>query len=90
MAGPASLSIGLVAAATVLSAVYPESEMIYSLGLYGGILAFSLGLLVHTQEVLIVASRHSDFDPLLSSLKIYLDIVNLFVRILAILARRRR
>jgi FtsH-binding integral membrane protein len=57
-----------------------------SMSLYGGLVLFSLYLLYDTQNVIKKAETMEEFDPILESLNIYMDIINIFIRIVTILS----
>ena len=65
---------------------------VYSLALYGGLILFGGFLLYDTQKIIYKAERHplygaGKFDPINSSIGIYADTINIFIRIAQILAR---
>ena len=64
---------------------------VYSLALYGGLILFGGFLLYDTQKIIYKAERHplygaGKFDPINSSIGIYADTINIFIRIAQILA----
>jgi FtsH-binding integral membrane protein len=64
---------------------------VYSLALYGGLILFGGFMLYDTQKIIYRAERHpvygaGKFDPINSSLGIYADTLNIFIRIAQILA----
>nr|CAG4651246.1 EOG090X0BGA [Simocephalus serrulatus]SVE94440.1 EOG090X0BGA [Simocephalus serrulatus] len=68
---------------------------LYSVALYGGLVLFSAFLLYDTQRIVHSAEAHSPYagrpyDPVNASISIYLDTINIFVRIATILAGGNR
>ena len=64
---------------------------VYSLALYGGLILFGGFLLYDTQKIIYKAERHplygaGKYDPINSSIGIYADTINIFIRIAQILA----
>lgn len=95
MGGPLAIGLGLVFASSLASIWLPPTTAlgagIYSFSLYGGLLLFSGFLLYDTQRIIrsaetypLYASR--PFDPINHAISIYLDTLNIFIRIATILA----
>lgn len=89
MAGPLAVGLGFVFASSVGSMFLPPTTNLglglYSISIYGGLLLFSLMLLHDTQRVIKSAevhpiSRAAPFDPVNCALHLYMDIINIFVR----------
>jgi FtsH-binding integral membrane protein len=59
---------------------------LYSLSIYGGLVLFSMLLLYDTQRIVKKAETSMHFDPVNESIAIYLDTLNIFIRIATILA----
>lgn len=59
---------------------------LYSLSIYGGLILFSMFLLYDTQKIVHKAETSMRFDPVNESVSIYLDTLNIFMRIAMILA----
>ena len=59
---------------------------LYSITLYGGLVLFSMFLLYDTQKIVKHAETHMHFDPVNESISIYLDILNIFMRMAMILS----
>jgi FtsH-binding integral membrane protein len=59
---------------------------LYSISIYGGLVLFSMFLLYDTQKIVHKAETSMRFDPVNESISIYLDILNIFMRIAMILA----
>lgn len=95
MSGPLAIGLGVVFASSLGSMFLPPTTMLgaglYSMSLYGGLLLFSAFLLYDTQRIIRAAEVYPlyaehPFDPVNASVSIYLDTLNIFVRILTILA----
>ncbi|XP_046636075.1 growth hormone-inducible transmembrane protein-like [Daphnia pulicaria] len=95
MGGPLAIGFGAVFAASIGSAFLPPTTALgaglYSIALYGGLVLFSAFLLYDTQKIVKAAEVHSPyaarpFDPVNASISIYMDTINIFVRIATILA----
>lgn len=97
MAGPLSVGLGLVFASSIGGVFFPPTTKLgvslYSISIYGGLILFSLFLLYDTQKIVHRAENSMHFDPVNQSLSIYMDAVNIFIRMVTILAHggnRRR
>uniref|UniRef100_U5EQS8 Putative growth hormone-induced protein n=1 Tax=Corethrella appendiculata TaxID=1370023 RepID=U5EQS8_9DIPT len=95
MAGPLSIGLGVVFASSLAGMWLPPTTALgaglYSISLYGGLLLFSGFLLYDTQKIIKRAEGHPlyaarPFDPVNSAISIYMDTLNIFVRIVSILA----
>lgn len=95
-AGPLSAGLGIVIMASLGSAfVAPTTALgagLVSISLYGGLLLFGGFILYDTQKIIQKAEMHpthyavAPFDPVNASIGIYLDTINIFIRIATILA----
>ena len=94
MGGPLAMGLGVVFAASLGSAFLPATTALgaslYSISLYGGLLLFGGFLLYDTQKIVYRAETHPQygvrkFDPINASMGIYLDTINIFIRIAQIL-----
>ncbi|MCL4118768.1 UNVERIFIED_CONTAM: hypothetical protein GTU68_066687 [Idotea baltica] len=93
---PLGLGLGGVVIASLGSAFLPPTSAIglslYSISLYGGLILFSAFLLYDTQKIVHKAESHPNmygvrpYDPINASHHIVMDTVNIFVRIVQILA----
>lgn len=104
MTGPLSIGLGVVFVSSLGSMFLPPTTALgaglYSISLYGGLLLFSGFLLYDTQRIIKAAQMHpppqyasQPFDPVNASISVYMDTINIFIRILAILMgsdKRRR
>lgn len=90
MAGPLSVGLGLVFASSIGGMFFPPTTKLgvslYSISIYGGLILFSLFLLYDTQKIVHRAENSAHFDPVNHSLSIYMDAVNIFIRMVTILA----
>ncbi|XP_052868385.1 growth hormone-inducible transmembrane protein-like [Anopheles cruzii] len=95
MGGPLAIGLGVVFASSLASIWLPPTTAlgagIASLSLYGGLLLFSGFLLYDTQKIVKRAEMHPlyasrPFDPVNSAISIYMDTLNIFIRIVTILA----
>ncbi|XP_014681558.1 PREDICTED: growth hormone-inducible transmembrane protein-like [Priapulus caudatus] len=100
MAGPLSIGLGAVVMASLGSMFLPPTTALgaglYSLSVYGGLVLFSGFLLYDTQKIVRVAETHPmyavarRYDPVNMSIGIYLDTLNIFIRIAMILGGGNR
>ncbi|KAK7788561.1 hypothetical protein R5R35_011750 [Gryllus longicercus] len=94
MAGPLAIGLGTVFIASIGSFFLPPTSVLgaglYSLSVYGGLLLFSGFLLYDTHRIVHVAENYPammnpPYDPINACLSIYLDVVNIFIRMVMIL-----
>lgn len=90
MGGPLAIGLGVVFASSVAGMFLPPTTRLglglYSLSIYGGLVLFSMFLLYDTQKIVHRAETVAHFDPVNHSISIYLDTLNIFMRIATILA----
>lgn len=95
MGGPLAIGLGLVFASSVGSMFLPPTTALgaglYSISVYGGLVLFGLFLLYDTQRIIRTAETYPTilappYDPINMSIGIYLDTLNIFIRIAMILA----
>lgn len=95
MGGPLAIGFGVVFAASLGSMFMPPTTAfgagLYSVALYGGLILFSAFLLYDTQRIIRAAETHSPYavkpyDPVNASISVYLNTMNIFIRIATILA----
>lgn len=94
--GPLAMGFGVVFCASLGSMFLPPTTALgsglYSVAIYGGLILFGAFLLYDTQKIIHKAERHPvgygapPFDPVNASVGIYLDTINIFIRIAQILA----
>jgi len=98
--GPLAMGLGVVFCASLGSMFLPPTTALgsglYSVAMYGGLILFGAFLLYDTQKIIYRAERHPvgygapPFDPVNASVSIYLDTVNIFIRIASLLAGGNR
>jgi len=95
MGGPLAIGLGFVFASSIGSMFLPPTTALgaglYSIALYGGLVLFSAFLLYDTQRIVRKAETYPLYaerplDPINASISIYLDVINIFVRIVTMLA----
>lgn len=95
MTGPLAIGLGVVFVSSLGSMFLPPATALgaglYSMSLYGGLILFSLFLLYDTQKIIEAAEMHptyslQPYDPINRSLGVYMDTLNIFIRIATILA----
>lgn len=90
MGGPLAIGLGVVFASSVAGMFLPPTTRLglnlYSLSIYGGLVLFSMFLLYDTQKIVHRAQTTPHYDPINHSISIYLDTLNIFIRIATILS----
>ncbi|CAB0038446.1 unnamed protein product [Trichogramma brassicae] len=98
MGGPLAIGLGVVFCSSIGTMFLPPTTAmgagLHSIALYGGLILFSMFLLYDTQRIIKRAettpnygySNVAPFDPINNAISIYLDTINIFIRILTILA----
>ncbi|XP_039628338.1 growth hormone-inducible transmembrane protein [Polypterus senegalus] len=95
MGGPLAVGLGLVFASSVGSMFLPPTTAlgagVYSIAVYGGLILFGMFLLYDTQKVIKRAESYPvysvrKYDPINSCLGIYIDTLNIFMRVATILS----
>ncbi|KAH8420849.1 hypothetical protein KR222_006806 [Zaprionus bogoriensis] len=93
--GPLAIGLGVIFASSLASMWLPPTTALgaglASLSLYGGLILFSGFLLYDTQRVVKAAEMHPEhsphkFDPISHALAIYMDALNIFIRVAIILS----
>uniref|UniRef100_A0A8D8XMY6 Growth hormone-inducible transmembrane protein n=1 Tax=Cacopsylla melanoneura TaxID=428564 RepID=A0A8D8XMY6_9HEMI len=97
MGGPLAIGLGVVFASSIGSAFLPATTALgaglASVSLYGGLLLFSGFLLYDTQKIIARAERtpqYQVYDPVNASLHIYMDTINIFIRLVTIFSGGNR
>lgn len=99
MGGPLAAGLGVVFMASLGSAFFPPTNALglglYSISMYGGLLLFSVFLLHDTQRIVKKAETHpgysiQPYDPVNASMSIYMDTINIFIRIAMLMAGNRK
>ncbi|GFY74623.1 growth hormone-inducible transmembrane protein [Trichonephila inaurata madagascariensis] len=95
MGGPLACGLGVVFAASLGSIFLPPTTALgaglYSISMYGGLVLFGAFLLYDTQRIVHHAENHpmyayKPYDPVNASISIYMDTLNIFIRIAMLLA----
>ncbi|KAL4712945.1 hypothetical protein ACJJTC_012015 [Scirpophaga incertulas] len=95
MRAPLAMGLGAVFAASLAGMFLPPTSALgaglYSLSLYGGLIVFGGFLLYDTQAIIRRAEVHpmygyQPYDPINSAISVYLDVLNIFMRIAMILS----
>ena len=101
MGGPLAAGLGVVFVSNIASFFFPPTSNIglglYSVVMYGGLILFSAFLLYDTQRIV----HHAEsvphpayglkpYDPINASMSIYMDTINIFIRIAMMLAGNNR
>lgn len=95
MGGPLAIGLGFVFASSLGSMFLPPTTVLgaglYSLSMYGGLVLFGGFLLYDTQRIVRMAETYplyaaQPYDPVSASISIYLDTLNIFIRIAMLLA----
>ncbi len=96
MSGPLAIGLGLVFAASLGSIFFPPVAgsrlglSLYSVSIYGGLVLFSMFLLYDTQRIVKKAEHSMHFDPVNESISVYMDILNIFIRLATIMGNNKR
>ncbi|CAL7945997.1 unnamed protein product [Xylocopa violacea] len=101
MGGPLGIGLGVVFASSVGSLFLPPTSALglslYSITMYGGLLLFSMFLLHDTQRLVKQAEMYPTnsqltrpYDPINNATSIFMNLVNIFVRIVAMLQDRKK
>lgn len=95
MGGPLAMGLGVVFMSSIGSAFLPPTTALgaglYSVSMYGGLVLFGLFLLYDTQKIIKRAETHPTYaavpyDPVNNSVSIYMDTINIFIRVAMLLA----
>lgn len=95
MGGPLAIGLGLVFATSMAGMFLPPTTVLgaglASVSLYGGLLLFSAFLLFDTQRIVKKAETYPTYpadayDPINNAISIYMDTLNIFVRLVAMLS----
>jgi len=95
MGGPLAMGLGVIFVSSIGTWFLPPTSVLgaglYGVAVYGGLALFGMFLLYDTQKIIHRAETHPTYgvqvyDPINNSVGIYLDTVNIFIRIAMILA----
>ena len=70
--------------------MFKPSPFLMNLWLYGGLALFGGYVLYDTQLLMARARNQVNFDPINSSFALYMDAINIFIRLLMILSSNRK
>merc|ERR1719219_116116 len=78
--------LGVMVAASIGSMFFPGSAMLQNVLLYGGLGLFGMYTCYDTQKMLYHAELDSDYDPINRGLGLYMDTINIFIRVAQMIA----
>jgi len=84
------VGLGVVIAASLGGMFFPGSSLLMNVSLYGGLGLFGLMAAHDAQRVLHDAQVAGRFDPISEQMGLYLDAINIFVRVVQILMMSQR
>ena len=84
------VGLGVVIAASLGGMFFPGSTLLMNVSLYGGLGLFGLFVAHDSQRVLHDAQVAPRFDPIGEQMGLYLDTINIFVRVVQILMMSQR
>jgi len=82
--------LGVVIAASFGSMFFPGSAMLHNICLYGGLGLFGCYVCYDTQKMLYHAEMDEVYDPINQGIGLYMDTINIFVRVVQILMMSQR
>jgi len=82
--------LGVVVAASFGQMFFPAAYWLHNIALYGGLGLFGLYVCHDTQKILYHAQMDREFDPINRQIGIYMSTINIFTRVAAILAGRKK
>ena len=88
--GPLSIGLGIVVGASLCQMFFPASSLLYNISMYGGLAVFGGFVMYDTAKMRRMAQYSPRFDPINASLGVYMDSVNIFVRVAQLLAGGNR
>lgn len=83
------VGLGVVIAASLGGMFFPYSSLLMNVSLYGGLGLFGLFTAHDAQRVLHDAQVQPYFDPISEQMGLYLDTINIFVRVVQILMMQK-
>jgi len=91
MGGGLSIGLACLVGASFASIVFPGSSLLQNVTLYGGMGLFGAYTLYDTQKAVQKARLHTEeqFDPMVDSLGLYMNTVNIFIRFVQIFANNQ-
>eukprot|EP00008_Paramoeba_atlantica_P005800 CAMPEP_0201478918 /NCGR_PEP_ID=MMETSP0151_2-20130828/3677_1 /ASSEMBLY_ACC=CAM_ASM_000257 /TAXON_ID=200890 /ORGANISM="Paramoeba atlantica, Strain 621/1 / CCAP 1560/9" /LENGTH=324 /DNA_ID=CAMNT_0047860179 /DNA_START=42 /DNA_END=1016 /DNA_ORIENTATION=- len=88
--GPLSIGLGVVIGASLGQMFFPASSLLASIAMYGGLAVFGGMVFSQTTAIRYHAHQGHYYDPMNHSLSVYLSTINIFTRIIHLLAGNRR
>jgi FtsH-binding integral membrane protein len=88
MSGFLGAGLGCIAAIGIAN-IFLQSNALFNVWLYGGLALFLAYVLYDVKQIQNKAKRSAYFDPMSESVGVYLDFVNIFVRILMIMNNKK-
>jgi len=82
--------LGVMVAASIGSMFFPGSAMLQNVVLYGGLGLFGMYTCYDTQKMLYHAELDSSYDPINRGIGLYMDTINIFIRVAQIIAMNGR
>jgi len=82
--------LGVMVAASIGSMFFPGSAMLHNVVLYGGLGLFGLYTCYDTQKILYHAEMDTYYDAINRGFGLYMDTINIFIRVAQILAMSQR
>merc|ERR1712048_206253 len=82
--------LGVMVAASIGSMFFPGSAMLHNVVLYGGLGLFGMYTCYDTQKIKYHAELDEHYDHIARGMGLYMDTINIFVRVAQILAMNRR
>jgi len=82
--------LGVMVAASIGSMFFPGSALLHNVVLYGGLGLFGMYTCYDTQKILYHSEMDADYDAINRGFGLYLDTINIFVRVAQILAMSGR
>lgn len=94
MSGPLNIGLGVVLISSIGTMFFPANPALVNVAMYGGLGLFGAFVLYDTQKLHYKAEHAAVYSPINESYSLYLDTINIFVRIAYILGmqngRRRK
>ena len=84
------VGLGGLVGVGLASLAFPASQFLYNLHLYGGLVVFSGLLVADTQKIVRDCNTKISYDPINSSLSVYLDTMNIFVKMVQIMSDSKK
>jgi len=89
MAAPLNMGLGVVVLSSFGSFFFPASPILHNIVLYGGLGLFGGYVLYDTQKLQYNAQHKKVYSPMNEGFGLYLDTINIFIRLAQILAMQQ-